>query len=75
AKTIEDIDKLAGENVNYKKLKSFHAIILATNYVGLKKLIQTNINITFGLHIQRQTNAFKINIQAILRRFDFRKCL
>ena len=38
AKTIEDIDKLAGENVNYKKLKSFHAIILATNYVGLRNL-------------------------------------
>ena len=38
AKTIEDIDKLVGENVNYKKLKSFHAIILATNYVGLRNL-------------------------------------
>ena len=38
AKTIEDIDKLAAENVNYKKLKSFHAIILATNYVGLRNL-------------------------------------
>ena len=37
-KKLEDIDKVAGTEVNYKKLKSFHAIILATNYVGLKNL-------------------------------------
>ena len=38
AKKIEDIAKVAGTEINYKKLKSFHAIILATNYVGLKNL-------------------------------------
>ena len=38
AKKLDDIDKVAGTEVNYKKLKSFHAIILATNYVGLKNL-------------------------------------
>ena len=38
AKKLEDIDKVASREVNYKKLKSFHAIILATNYVGLKNL-------------------------------------
>ena len=35
--SLEDISKISGD-VNYKKLKSFHAIILATNYVGLKNL-------------------------------------
>ncbi len=38
AKKLDDIDKVAGTEVNYKKLKSFHAIIIATNYVGLKNL-------------------------------------
>ena len=37
-KTLEDIDKISQGKVNYKKLKSFHAIILATNYIGLRNL-------------------------------------
>ncbi len=35
---LEDIDKKVGGDANFKKLKSFHAIILATNYVGLRNL-------------------------------------
>ena len=35
---LEDIEKIAAGQVNYKKLKSFHAIILAKDYVGLKNL-------------------------------------
>ena len=38
AKKLEDIDKVAGGEVNYKKLKSFHAIILAKDYIGLRNL-------------------------------------
>ena len=38
ASKLEDIDKVAGGQVNYKKLKSFHAVILAKDYVGLKNL-------------------------------------
>lgn len=38
AKTIDDIDKLEAGKSDFKKLPSYHAIILAKNYVGLKNL-------------------------------------
>lgn len=38
AKTIDDIDKLEAGKADFKKLPSYHAIILAKNYVGLKNL-------------------------------------
>ena len=38
AETLDDIENVFGNTVNYKKLKSFHAIILAKDYIGLKNL-------------------------------------
>ena len=35
---LEDIEKVFDSTANYKKLKSFHAIILAKDYIGLKNL-------------------------------------
>lgn len=38
AKIVEDIDKLEAGKADFKKLPSYHAIILAKNYVGLNNL-------------------------------------
>ncbi len=38
--TVDDINVLSGRTVNYKKLKAYHAIILAQNYVGLRNLYE-----------------------------------
>ena len=37
-KTLDDIDNLEEGKLDYKKLPSYHAIILAKDYVGLKNL-------------------------------------
>ena len=38
AKTVDDIDAVTMGNTDYKRLPTYHAIILAKNYVGLKNL-------------------------------------
>ena len=38
AKTVEDINVLESGKADFKKLPTYHAIILAKNYVGLKNL-------------------------------------
>ncbi len=37
-KTVDDIDVVTASDTNFKNLPSYHAIILAQNYVGLKNL-------------------------------------
>ena len=38
ANTLDDIAKVDDNTANYKKLKSFHAVILAQDYIGLRNL-------------------------------------
>lgn len=37
---VDDINVFSSQTVNYKKLKSYHAIILAKDYVGLRNLYE-----------------------------------
>ncbi len=37
-KTLQEMDEEEGKNANYKKLRSYHIIILAQNYIGLRNL-------------------------------------
>lgn len=37
---VDDINVFSSQTVNYKKLKAYHAIILAKNYVGLRNLYE-----------------------------------
>ena len=43
-KTLDDIDKLETGKADYKSLQTYHAIILAKDYVGLKNLYKLNLN-------------------------------
>ena len=38
AKKIEDMDKICAGNTDFRRLPTYHAIILAQNYVGLRNL-------------------------------------
>ena len=38
AKTVDDVNELTLGNADYKRLPTYHAVILAKNYVGLKNL-------------------------------------
>ena len=37
---MDDINVFSSQTVNYKKLKAYHAIILAKDYVGLRNLYE-----------------------------------
>ena len=37
---VDDINVFSSQTVNYKKLKAYHAIILAKDYVGLRNLYE-----------------------------------
>ena len=78
AKTVADIDQLAADEETkkeeYKKLKTYHAIILAKNYVGLRNLYRL-VSLSHLHYFYRKPRILKSLYKNILKGLILRKCL